>query len=339
MSVPRAEQFSGCLVGQCLGHALGFPVEACLPRTTRAYVEKILRKSLAGSWGRQPYPFGQYTDDSQLARELMLSFVDCGQFDPADYARRLTELFVANRIVGPGGATSEAARRLAQGVPWDKAGTPPPSAGNGSAMRAAPVGLFFYDDANALIQAAHEQGSVTHQDSRCSAGAVAIAGGVALALTCETIEPSRFLNQLSDWVERTESSVAEWIQRLETWLALPPEQAVVHISIAGLQPRYSDWYVGITPFVMGSVLWSLYAFLRTPEEYWETICTAIWPGGDVDTTAAMAGAISGAHLGLEALPADLAHRVTDQGTWGYDELVGLADRCYEIKIKGEGCDA
>src|SRR5436305_9841323 len=105
MPVPRREQFSGCLIGQCLGDALGFPVEACLPRTTRTYVEKILRKSLAGSWGRQPYAFGQYTDDSQLARELMLSLVECRQFDPADYARRLTEMFVANRIVGPGSAT------------------------------------------------------------------------------------------------------------------------------------------------------------------------------------------------------------------------------------------
>jgi ADP-ribosylglycohydrolase len=44
------------------------------------------------------------------------------------------------------------------------------------------------------------------------------------------------------------------------------------------------------------VLWSLYSFLRSPEDYWETVCTAIAVGGDVDTTAAMAGAVSGAYL-------------------------------------------
>jgi ADP-ribosylglycohydrolase len=93
-----------------------------------------------------------------------------------------------------------------------------------------------------------------------------------------------------------------------------------------------DPWVGISPFVTGSVLWSLYSFLRTPEDYWETICTAITPGGDVDTTAAMAGAISGAHLGLEAIPSDLAHRLTDQGAWGYPELAVLADQCYELKM-------
>jgi hypothetical protein len=107
---------------------------------------------------------------------------------------------------------------------------------------------------------------------------------------------------------------------------------VTFIAKVGQEDGFVDHWEGITPFVMGSVLWSLYAFLRTPGDYWETICTAIWPGGDVDTTAAMAGAISGAHLGLQALPAELSRRVTDQGTWGYDELVGLADRCFEIVI-------
>ena len=56
------------------------------------------------------------------------------------------------------------------------------------------------------------------------------------------------------------------------------------------------------------MLWSLYAFLRSPDDYWETICTAIGVGGDTDTMAAIAGAISGARLGVAALPADLIWR-------------------------------
>jgi ADP-ribosylglycohydrolase len=71
--------------------------------------------------------------------------------------------------------------------------------------------------------------------------------------------------------------------------------------------------------------------LRTPEEYWETICTAIIAGGDVDTTAAMAGAISGAHLGLERLPLKLAENLNDRGAWRLDDLIDLSDRCYRIK--------
>ena len=63
------------------------------------------------------------------------------------------------------------------------------------------------------------------------------------------------------------------------------------------------------------------------------MCTAIAVGGDVDTTAAMAGAISGAYLGLEAVPSHLAHRLSDQGTWGYNKLAELAHRCYDLKTE------
>ena len=47
----------------------------------------------------------------------------------------------------------------------------------------------------------------------------------------------------------------------------------------------------------------------------------------------MAGAISGAHLGLGAIPLDLAKKVNDRGTWGFTELVELADKCYELICK------
>ena len=35
----------------------------------------------------------------------------------------------------------------------------------------------------------------------------------------------------------------------------------------------------------------------------------------------MAGAVSGAYLGLDALPLEFAGRLTDRGTWGLEELI------------------
>jgi ADP-ribosylglycohydrolase len=221
-------------------------------------------------WGSQA--FGQYTDDSQLARELLQSYADCRRFDPTDYARRIAAIFAEDRIFGPGQATSDAAERLLQGVPWEKAGTPPPAAGNGSAMRAAPIGLLFYDDPPQLVRAAHDQGRITHQDRRCSAGAIVIAGAVALALRGAPIQLEPFLAQLSAWTEPTEPPVAAALQQLTTWVALPPEQAVTQIASAGLSPDVTGAGQGISGFVTSSVLWSLYAFLRSPESYWDAVC-------------------------------------------------------------------
>jgi ADP-ribosylglycohydrolase len=330
---PNIDQFTGCLIGQCLGDALGFVVEGFLPEACKRYVEDFLKTGRTIDFGHFPFPFGQYSDDSQLARELIQSYVACKTFNASDYAERIKLIFVERRIVGFGYTTKEAARRLLHGMSWEESGLPPPSAGNGSAMRAAPVGLFFYDDAQALIKAAHDQGRITHKDPRCSAGAVAISGSVALVLQNKKIDPSSFLSSLSHWVSTVEPRFASELMKLTHWLTLTPEEAVNFISKAGLDADYidEDEWRGISPFVISSVIWSLYSFLRTPDNYLETICTAISAGGDADTVAAMAGAISGAYLGLGAIPSHLTQSLTDRGIWQSKELMELAQKCYEIK--------
>jgi ADP-ribosylglycohydrolase len=333
--LPRKDQFSGCLIGQCLGDALGYVVEGFSPEACKRYVEDVLKTERVGEFGHWPLPFGQYSDDSQLARELLQSYIACKKFDPQDYAEHIKTIFLERRIVGWGQATRDAAVRLIRGTPWEEAGTPAPSAGNGSAMRAAPIGLLFFDNTELLIQVAYDQGRITHKDPRCSAGAIAISGAVALVLQEKLIDLDSFLSSLVDWSGKIEPAFASEIRKLSEWISLPPEMAVTFISKAGIDANYSDeddWQ-GITPFVISSVLWSLYSFLRTPDDYWETICTAIAVGGDVDTTAAMAGAISGAYLGLNAIPSQLTNRLTDQGKWGFDELIELAHQCYEIRMQ------
>src|SRR5437879_13692595 len=108
-----------------------------------------------------------------------------------------SQLFAESRIVGRGLATETAARRLIRGVPWDEAGVPAPSAGNGSAMRAGPVGLLYGDDLPEMIRVAHDQGRITHKDNRCSAGAIAIAGAVALAACPGAVAVERWCRILS----------------------------------------------------------------------------------------------------------------------------------------------
>lgn len=326
------QRWQGCLIGQCLGDALGFVVEGYPPRECRSYVDDVLRVGRAGELGRAGYPFGQYTDDSQLLREMLQSFVARGHWDPADYARRVGAIFVEDRIVGRGRATEEAALRLAAGTPWEEAGTPPPSAGNGSAMRAAGAALMQPANREVMATIAHDQGRITHQDRRCSAGAAAIAAAVARGLRGEPVAVDAFCNDVAAMAERFDAGFADTLRRLPEWVALAPEQAAAPIATLGADPEVGQTWHGISPFVIPSVVWSLYSFLRTPDDYWETVCTAIAVGGDVDTTAAMAGAISGAHLGLDAIPEPLASKLHDQGTWRYGDLLGLAVQVCDIAM-------
>ncbi|MBA3496319.1 MAG: ADP-ribosylglycohydrolase family protein, partial [Gemmatimonadales bacterium] len=97
-----------------------------------------------------------------------------------------------------------------------------------------------------------------------------------------------------------------------------------------LDPGHAEQWRGISAHVVPSVAWSLYAFLRSPDDYWTAVCTAIAVGGDTDTMAAMAGAMAGARLGPAGLPQNLLMSLTDRGTWGAAELTVLARDCARL---------
>lgn len=321
-----AAPVAGALLGLALGDALGLVVEAEPPAVAREYAAG-LRAGRAGERHHPQFPFGQYSDDTQLARELLLSLAEGGGWEPARFGSRLAALVVTGRDVGAGPGTRSAALRLALGAPWTLAGTPAPYAGNGSAMRVAPIGALFRQDEPAWRRCASEQSLLTHHDPRCTAGALALAGAAALAAGREPLDPPAFLDRVARWCDSESPAVASAVRGVGDWLPLPPAEAARRLHDAGLDAGYAGAWRGISALVVPSVAWSLYAFLRTPDDWWEVICTAIEVGGDTDTLAAMAGALAGARLGSEALPQALLQRVTDQGVWGAGALADLARRC------------
>ena len=323
--VASASALAGCLLGQALGDALGFVVEARPFETARRYVDHYLRAGRAGDLAHPDFPFGQYSDDTQLARELLLSVVDAGEWSPETFARRLSGLFERGEDVGAGPGTRAAAARLGAGTHWSLAGTPAPYAGNGSAMRAGPLGVAFRDS-GARITAAVEQSLVTHLDPRCAAGAVAVAHAVALATRPGPLSRAAFLAEVATLAGTQDHSVASAIEGLAAWAHLPPDEAARWLHAEGLDPAYGDEWQGISALVTPSVVWSLYSFLRDPDDYWTAICAAIGVGGDTDTMAAMTGAIAGARLGPSALPPELVEQLHDRGAWRAPELAALAAR-------------
>jgi hypothetical protein len=82
--------------------------------------------------------------------------------------------------------------------------------------------------------------------------------------------------------------------------------------------------------------WSLYAFLRSPEDYLLSVCTAISRVADTDTTAAMTGAMTGSRVGSSGLPSDFVAWLEDRGTWRAAELEQLARRS---PVGGDRCEA
>ncbi|HSE46779.1 MAG TPA: ADP-ribosylglycohydrolase family protein, partial [Gemmatimonadales bacterium] len=219
------DRFVGSFLGLCLGDALGAPVEATPPDVARLYVDQELRAGRAGHRGRGEFPFGQVTDDSQLARELLISIAERREADPAHFASRLSGLVAMNRLIGAGPGTVAPGSRLHQGIPWNEAGEPAPYCGNGAAMRVAPLGVLWADDPHRLIQSVVEQARVTHHDSRCAAGAVAIAAASMVACRSDRLDPREVCTELARLAGQVDPGMAAAIKKVERWVAMDPEQA------------------------------------------------------------------------------------------------------------------
>jgi len=344
------ERYQGALLGCALGDAVGAWAERRPAAEAKDFARYFIREfdfSKVGTHHRG-MRFGQYTDDTQLSRELMLSLVDEHDFVPEDFADRVARIFAQDNIVGYGGATQQAAIRLIDGVAWDEAGTPPPRAGNGAAMRAGPIGLFFYYDVEKCLEAAQNQAIITHKAPMSVAAAVAVAMATAMATTAskETTGPHErgWWSWLAAHVHRVDVEFAQDIRdlvkicfdgrKLAEWKAGDDEEFAAAREYV-LEGDDDSWE-GVSPYARSSTLWSLYCVMASPFDVWKAIELAVAVGGDSDTIAAMAGTIVGAHIGINRFPktvieevAPLIHDVkAERYTW--DRLKELAGTLHGI---------
>jgi ADP-ribosylglycohydrolase len=335
----RHDGRAGSLVAQGLGDALGFLVEGHGPEVCAAYADRAFSGDDPPPNRKGPFAFGQYSDDTQLARELALSLGSTAAFDPEEFAGRVAALFRDDLIVGRGRATEAAAFKLIAGVPWDQAGTPSPSAGNGAAMRAGPVGFlsvgFLSVSDDEMIRIADDQARITHRDMRARAAAILVALVVADAIR------SGPTTATGDWFERLALAVAPHdallanaVRKMPDWLAAAPTVVSKEITEwstppAGAAHKFEKWR-GISPFATPSTLYALFAYARASSDPEEVLRVAVGVGGDVDTVGAMAGAMVGAAVGLGGLGPRLsrwAQFLNDQGAFGLEDLVTIAHAC------------
>jgi ADP-ribosylglycohydrolase len=87
--------------------------------------------------------------------------------------------------------------------------------------------------------------------------------------------------------------------------------------------------LGTTGFVVHTVAAAAYCFLKTPEDFERTVIDAVMGGEDADTTAAVAGGISGAYNGVGAIP-DRWRRDVER----CDEIEALARDLWRVTAEG-----
>ena len=301
--MPSADQFAGALLGCAVGDALGAWIEG------RSRAEIAKEQDLLGYYRPfREYPAGQYTDDTQLTVATARSMVRLGGVDGADIANEIAQLWRDETIIGAGPVAHRAIRKILDGVDWREAADPEDLPFNGAAMRISPLGLWFAGDSDDAMKRGVEIASrVTHGHPVGIDAALVIAHAVSLAATTDATNRTAFLAKLAS-VATTEP-LRECLNDLSDWLELDETAALEAIVVATAQKPMEGF--GVNVMAVPTAIASIYCFLATPDDYCATIECALRAGGDVDTIAAIAGAISGARNGMDAIPQSLRAALID----------------------------
>jgi ADP-ribosylglycohydrolase len=271
------------LEGLSLGDAFGerFFVH---PHTVDALIDQ---RALPGerSW--------RWTDDTAMALSVVDELEAHGAIDRDSLAQRFTRRWVAEPDRGYGGGAHRILGNLAEGLPWPAVARSvfggEGSKGNGSAMRAPPIGAYFCEDLSRCVEQAGLSADPTHAHPDGRAGAIATA--VCAALVASTELEGRAL--LEATLARTpEGPTRDGIVRAAALEHITSARNAAAILGSGAQVLCED----TVPFA----LWCASRFSRSFEEaMWATVSGL----GDRDTTCAIVGGIVALRVGRGGLPA------------------------------------
>ncbi|MGH8907878.1 MAG: ADP-ribosylglycohydrolase family protein [Egibacteraceae bacterium] len=298
---------AGALLGTFVGDAMGAPWEGRSP-TPPGAGELRIDDSLARGELR-------YTDDTQMALALAEHLCVDPQVEPESLARTFLEHFEPDR--GYGSGTRQIVARWREGMPAARAATadfPEGSLGNGAAMRVAPVGVLWAHDPIRLAEVALRSAALTHAHPVGIDGAVVQARAVGLAVVRGRFGPDE-LAELAASAATPE--LREGLADARRLCDDPPEQPV-EVAVE----------LGTSPVAHRSVPAALW-LAASSDSFAEAVMGALELGGDMDTIAAMAGAVLGAAGGLDVIPKEWLDLLED-GPRGRAYTMALARRLADV---------
>lgn len=229
------------------------------------------------------------TDDTQLTLATCESIIASSIVDPESVASRMTIWFSERRISGIGASTLKALTELDAGGHWAMVGaTGERSAGNGAAIRIAPLAFFLDPAVDSDRTTIRDVCRITHRNDESYLGALSVIYAIRRSkLDCELIE--YLIDQLPD------SRVRDRFVEIKSKKLTSEQLASRH------QP---------TGYVVDSVPLSILTAVES-DSVLASIQSIVEWGGDTDSVASMFGQVFGAIHGPDCLPMDIVEQVDE----------------------------
>jgi len=293
-------KFMGSLVGTGVGDSLGAGREGFL------------------GYGETREIGDRYTDDTHMMIGIAESLIENRGFDGEHMMKTFIKNYEAEPWRGYGPGPPRIFRLIRQGESWDKAAEKLYSGGsfgNGSAMRVAPIGCFYYDNPTLLREIAYKSSRLTHSHPLGMEGAALQAYAIALGVRSKgSLDRDAFLEDLESFVKA--DIYKRKLKKIKELLRIKVDRKAVIQELGN----------GIAAF--NSVPTAIYSFLAN-SSLEEAVAYAVSLSGDADTIGAMTGAIAGAYWGIEAIPQRWRDRL-ENGKF----IEKLAERLWQIKNQG-----
>lgn len=258
------ERARAAYLGLAIGDALGATTEFMMPGEIKA-TYKVHRKIIGGGWlYLKP---GHVTDDTEMSLALGRALLTTGTWELS----RIADNFLAWMKSKPVDIGSTCRRGIRDYMLKGQLETPYNEwdAGNGAAMRMAPVALFTLGDDALLARCAIAQAHLTHNHALSDAACIAIGTMVQKAIFgCNRFE----LHEI------TRDLVAEYGSF-----------------------RFNNYRGNASSYVVDT-LQTVFHYLFTTGSFEECLIGVVNQGGDADTTGAIAGMIAGAFYGQDQIP-------------------------------------
>jgi ADP-ribosyl-[dinitrogen reductase] hydrolase len=278
-AISTEDRIVGCLLGGALGDAWGGPFEGA---TSPVHFEIPTQSALS--------------DDTQLTLATCESILERCCVDPENIASHFLRWFREGRIHGIGSSTLKAMRDLAAGVHWALAGGRGEySAGNGAAMRIAPLAFLLNTSEPGDRSLIRDVCRITHHNDEAYVGALAIVMAIRSVIEGTWPRHRNFLDVVVNSIP--DSAVRDRVQQL-----LPLRLSAIEVAS----------HFGATGYVVDTVPLALYCAQSIAAQPLQAVrAETIGAGGDTDTIASIAGQLAGAVVGAAGIPDDVFARIKD----------------------------